>query len=166
MNDGNSPLQNEWWLPRHPRSARRARKYLRELAEVWQLQAEATYTAVLMLSELTANACVHSRAPRGRYVRVRCLLQTGRLRVEVSDAGFAMPEPRVAGCYDEDGRGLALVAALADEWGVYPRPYGIGKVVWFEVSDCLSPSGPNSGPHSGPNSGPGSLLREAAEEVQ
>lgn len=151
MNDGNSPLQNEWWLPRHPRSARRARKYLRELAEVWQLRAEATDTAVLMLSELTANACVHSRAPRGRYVRVRCLLHAGRLRIEVSDAGSAMPEPRAAGCYDEDGRGLALVAALADEWGAYPRPYGIGKVVWCELGDCL---------------GSALLLRETAGEVQ
>ncbi|WP_030024487.1 ATP-binding protein [Streptomyces monomycini] len=156
MNDGNSPLQNEWWLPRHPRSARRARKYLRELAEVWQLQSEATDTAVLMLSELTANACVHSRAPRGRYVRVRCLLHGERLRVEVSDAGFAMPEPRVAGCYDEDGRGLALVAALADEWGASPRPYGIGKVVWFELSHCIS--SPDPSPSPGPS--PGSLLRE------
>ncbi|MEU2788948.1 ATP-binding protein [Streptomyces sp. NPDC007100] len=133
MNDGNSPLQNEWWLPRHPRSARRARKYLRELAEVWQLQAEVTDTAVLVLSELAANACVHARVSRGRYVRVRCLLHAGRLRVEVADAGSAMPEPRVAGVDDEDGRGLALVAALADEWGAYPRPYGIGKVVWFEL---------------------------------
>ncbi|MEV5598274.1 ATP-binding protein [Streptomyces sp. NPDC052496] len=133
VNDGNSPLQNEWWLPRHPRSARRARKYLRELAEVWRLQAEATDTAVLILSELTANACVHARAPRGRYVRVRCLLFAGRLRVEVADAGSAMPEPRVAGVEDEGGRGLALVTALADEWGAYPRPYGIGKIVWFEL---------------------------------
>jgi hypothetical protein len=28
---------------------------------------------------------------------------------------------------------LLLVAALADEWDVRPRPYGIGKVVWFTV---------------------------------
>ncbi|MFK8848616.1 ATP-binding protein [Streptomyces sp. Ac-502] len=94
---------------------------------MWQLRAEATDTAVLMLSELTANACVHSRSPRGRYVRVRCLLHSGRLRVEVSDAGFAMPEPRVAGCYDEDGRGLALVAALADEWGCTRARMGSGR---------------------------------------
>jgi hypothetical protein len=30
-------------------------------------------------------------------------------------------------------RRLLLVAALADEWDVCPRPYGIGKVVWFTV---------------------------------
>ncbi|OKI10330.1 hypothetical protein A6A06_04850 [Streptomyces sp. CB02923] len=126
-------------MPRHPRSARRARGYLRDLAEVWQLQAEATETAVLILSELTANACVHARAPRGRYVRMRCLLYEERLRVEVADAGSGMPVPRVAGVDDEGGRGLALVAALADEWGAYPRPYGIGKVVWFELKNCLAP---------------------------
>ncbi|MFD7664890.1 ATP-binding protein [Streptomyces sp. NPDC059788] len=133
MNHGNSPLQNEWWLSRHLRSARRARGYLRDLAEVWRLPGEVAETAVLVLSELMANACVHARIPRDRYIRVRCLLHAGRLRVEVSDACSGMPEPRVAGVDDEGGRGLALVAALADEWGVYPRPYGIGKVVWFEL---------------------------------
>ncbi|MEU7255554.1 ATP-binding protein [Streptomyces rimosus] len=133
MNEGNSPLTNEWWLPRHPRSARRARAYLRVLADVWRLQDEVAETAVLILSELTANACVHARVPRGRHVRTRCLLFAGRLRIEVADASELMPEPRAAGPEDENGRGLALVAALADDWGTYPRPYGIGKVVWFEL---------------------------------
>ncbi|MFH8405119.1 ATP-binding protein [Streptomyces sp. NPDC018019] len=143
MNDGNSPLKNEWWLPRHPRSARRARAYLWVLADVWRLPDEVAEAAVLMLSELTANACVHARVPRGRHVRTRCLLFAGRLRVEVADASDLMPELRVADVDDEGGRGLALVAALADDWGTYPRPYGIGKVVWFELK---LPSGHGTGP--------------------
>jgi hypothetical protein len=32
----------------------------------------------------------------------------------------------------EGGRGLEIVAALADDWGVYPLPDGPGKTIWFE----------------------------------
>jgi hypothetical protein len=33
----------------------------------------------------------------------------------------------------ESGRGLLLVEALADDWGVMPRPCGPGKIVWAQV---------------------------------
>nr|WP_311765171.1 ATP-binding protein [Streptomyces zingiberis] len=77
-----------------------------------------------------------------------------RLRVEVSDAGDEMPsfrqapelggrnrgpgganrEPGEAAVEPaESGRGLVLVDALADWWGAYRRPGGIGKTVWFEL---------------------------------
>ncbi|MGW2110564.1 ATP-binding protein, partial [Streptomyces sp. NPDC001948] len=36
---------------------------------------------------------------------------------------------------DEGGRGLVLVDAVTDKWGVEPRPDGRGKTVWFE---CLA----------------------------
>ena len=35
---------------------------------------------------------------------------------------------------DETGRGLALVEALADGWGVVGRHDGVGKMVWFELT--------------------------------
>ncbi|WNM35462.1 ATP-binding protein [Streptomyces sp. Li-HN-5-11] len=57
----------------------------------------------------------------------------GRLRVSVTDANDALPTLCEASPEDESGRGLALVAALADDWGAEPRPGGIGKTVWFEV---------------------------------
>ena len=55
------------------------------------------------------------------------------LRVEVAD--FSSEPPRLGG-FDLDamsGRGLALVEALADRWGV--ETHRSGKCVWFELAD-------------------------------
>jgi anti-sigma regulatory factor (Ser/Thr protein kinase) len=125
-----------WSLPRHPRGVSRVRAAVRAQADTWLLPEETAETAVLLLSELVTNAVRHSRV-RGRRIEVRCTLDAGVLRVEVSDAGPGVPVARAAGADDESGRGLALVAALAADWGVLPRPHGIGKTVWFE---CRPPA--------------------------
>jgi anti-sigma regulatory factor (Ser/Thr protein kinase) len=109
----------------------RSRAAVRAQAGRWGLAEETAETAVLLLSELVTNAVRHSRV-RGRRIEVRCVLRDGLLRVEVSDAGTGAPVARTAGADDESGRGLALVAALAADWGVRPRRHGIGKTVWFE----------------------------------
>ncbi|MET8249472.1 ATP-binding protein [Streptomyces sp. NPDC005202] len=68
----------------------------------------------------------------GREIRARCVLEDGSLRIAVTDANEALPQPRRPSPDDESGgRGLTLVAALADEWGAEPRACGIGKTVWF-----------------------------------
>ncbi|QMU75145.1 ATP-binding protein [Streptacidiphilus sp. PB12-B1b] len=65
------------------------------------------------------------------------MLSQGTVRVEVSDACSAVPvvrgadEPEVA----DGGRGLVLVEALAQAWGVELLTHGIGKTVWFELVD-------------------------------
>ncbi|MDH6135430.1 anti-sigma regulatory factor (Ser/Thr protein kinase) [Kitasatospora sp. MAA4] len=123
----------EWHLTSHPRSVGRSRKLLRGQAKVWNLSDDATETAALLLSELMTNACCHARVPADRYIAARCLLRDGTVRVEVSDSDAQLPHPRHASTGDECGRGLALVAALADAWGAHPRPGGIGKTVWFEL---------------------------------
>jgi hypothetical protein len=48
--------------------------------------------------------------------------------VEVSDASSTSPHLRRADRYDEDGRGLMLVAQLADRWGT--RHTRTGKTIW------------------------------------
>lgn len=54
--------------------------------------------------------------------------------MEVADAGPAVKlTPQVVADTDERGRGLAIVAALAERWGQCPRLHGIGKAVWAEV---------------------------------
>ncbi|MFF7153511.1 ATP-binding protein [Streptomyces sp. NPDC008139] len=75
----------------------------------------------------------HARPPAGREIGVRVALYDLRLRVEVADAGDGRPRLRSAGVDDEGGRGLALVAVLADRHGVCPRLRGIGKAVWAEI---------------------------------
>lgn len=131
MNETTPPV--EWWFSRHPRSVGRARARLREQALAWGLAAGTTDTAVLLISELMSNAVRHARVPPGRRIVARAALASGVLRVEVCDACDDPPVSLQASATDESGRGLALVDMLADAWNVQPRPYGIGKTVWFEL---------------------------------
>jgi hypothetical protein len=50
------------------------------------------------------------------------------LSYEVSDGSSTTPQLRRAGRYDEGGRGLLLVASLAERWG--SRPTRTGKTIW------------------------------------
>ncbi|MFE4590628.1 ATP-binding protein [Streptomyces laurentii] len=85
----------------------------------------------LCVSELLTNVIRH--VGEGTPVTVRVTSSyTGRLRVGVSD-----PDPRAwpilqdVGAGAESGRGLALVDAVALQWGVEPGP--AGKTVWCEL---------------------------------
>ncbi|AUG76510.1 hypothetical protein CFP65_1624 [Kitasatospora sp. MMS16-BH015] len=85
-------------------------------------------TAELLASELVTNALLHT----GRGAVFDAVL-TGeaRLRVEVQDGAARLPGRRAVGEFATSGRGLLLVEALADDWGVQLR--GDGKVTWFEL---------------------------------
>lgn len=94
-------------------------------------------TACLLIAELTANAALHGRV-RGRNARLALTLTPATLRIEVTDArGDRLPAIPVtapdADADDESGRGLLLVASLADAWGCEPYPPG-GKTVWAECT--------------------------------
>ncbi|MFE0733126.1 ATP-binding protein [Streptomyces antibioticus] len=82
----------------------------------------------LCTSELATNAVLHG-APTGGRILVRVELHAGVLRVEVHDAGNDTPVEREARSTDSGGRGLFLVSAIADHWGVEERR-GPGKCVW------------------------------------
>ncbi|GAA2228609.1 hypothetical protein GCM10010232_13330 [Streptomyces amakusaensis] len=122
-----------WPLPHSPRSAGRARALLRERLADWGIAGETADDASLLLSELVANAVRHTPAPDGRGIGVRITLGDGTLRLEVADADGRRPEPREAAAEEEDGRGLALVRALAERWGCGERAQGAGKTVWAEL---------------------------------
>lgn len=91
---------------------------------------ESADTVGLLVSEVATNAVLHAE---GSEVRVRVLDRGPRLRVEVADGSEALPRPRDAPDGAEDGRGLALVQALAVRWGVESGPDG--KTSWFEIGD-------------------------------
>jgi anti-sigma regulatory factor (Ser/Thr protein kinase) len=82
--------------------------------------------ALLMVSELVTNACVHT----GSEITLHVYADAEVLRVEVGDSGDLPPVLE-----EWDGRagglGLQLVDQLSDRWGWEPGPGG-GKVVWFE----------------------------------
>ncbi|MFE1287564.1 ATP-binding protein [Streptomyces sp. NPDC058751] len=91
-----------------------------------------------IVAELAANAAVHGRVP-GRDFRLTLYVVANTLRIEVTDThGDRLPCLGEAAHDAESGRGLLLVEALADRWGVIPglRPR---KTVWAEV--VLPPEG-------------------------
>ncbi|WP_369204207.1 ATP-binding protein [Streptomyces sp. PU-14G] len=95
-----------------------------------------TDTAAHVVGELAANAALHGRVP-GRSFRLRASCPVpGSLRLEVTDAlgeRVPRPEPRPAGSEAASGRGLLLVDALAERWGVTRGPFPC-KTVWAEVA--------------------------------
>ncbi|MCC3653913.1 MULTISPECIES: ATP-binding protein [Streptomyces] len=116
-------------FPRHPRSVGRARAVLRTHLSAWGVEGDTADSAELLISELMTNAVRHARVPHGREIEARFTLTGRLLRLEVSDASDRLPVPAQAGTEAEGGRGLALVAALARDWGVRHRE-GVGKCVW------------------------------------
>jgi anti-sigma regulatory factor (Ser/Thr protein kinase) len=86
--------------------------------------------AALVLSELVTNAL---RAG-GTSVTVHLQVWPGRLRLAVGDSGPGRPRLRSPGIYETSGRGLQVVAALADEWGVTEFDHDGGKEVWAELA--------------------------------
>ncbi|MFD9303993.1 ATP-binding protein [Streptomyces sp. NPDC060048] len=84
--------------------------------------------ALLLVSEMVANACMHAGGPSS--LLLRC---TGdRLRIEVTDGSPVAPAVR----HPTDpsrpgGHGLLIVERLAREWG--SEPADGGKCVWVEL---------------------------------
>ncbi|MFH9721864.1 ATP-binding protein [Streptomyces sp. NPDC017254] len=83
--------------------------------------------AALALTELVANVVRH--VP-GRRCSVLILREPYGLRVEVADAVPGAVHAKAGGPLDEGGRGLVLVEAVTDRWGVVGT--ADGKTVWFE----------------------------------
>jgi len=88
-------------------------------------------TAVLLASELAANAVLHSASGQsGGSATVLIIEIGGGIRVEVADKGSDQSAPVVLGdIYASQGHGLFLVQSLADQWG-YVRDE-TGTTVWF-----------------------------------
>jgi anti-sigma regulatory factor (Ser/Thr protein kinase) len=109
-------------------SARHLRRILR-LYLVGSGPAEVADAAELALTELVANVVRH--VP-GRRCRICFLLRPGGVRVEVADHCPALPVRAAEDGLGEGGRGLVIVDAVTDRWGVTQHPDGRGKTVWFE----------------------------------
>ncbi|WP_369244581.1 ATP-binding protein [Streptomyces sp. R41] len=86
--------------------------------------------AALGVTELLTNVHRHAQPDKTCTVEIELLLD--RLTVSVHDHDPRLPEVRDADPTSTGGRGLAMVAAVSESWGV--RPDGeSGKVVWFTL---------------------------------
>ncbi|MFB7270656.1 ATP-binding protein [Streptomyces sp. NPDC056244] len=98
---------------------------------------------LLVTHELFANAVRHGSHSPSDTVTVSVQWGNRTLLVEVSDASSTSPCLRDVSPLDVGGRGLPLVQALSDAWGVDPAPPGQdGKTVWFTL--CPPTSSPSS----------------------
>jgi len=117
--------------PRHvdldpvPSSVGIARSFIREA--LVDLDENAQDVALLLTSELVTNAILHARTP----VKLGVLVDNDRTLVCVADRMSESPDltPRARSQDRPGGRGLALVADLAESWGT--TTYTGGKTVWF-----------------------------------
>ncbi|MEV6316255.1 ATP-binding protein [Streptomyces sp. NPDC051776] len=117
-------------------SAGHVRRIVRAYLLLWGM-GELTDAIELAVTELLANVVRH--VP-DRRCGVAVLRSPDGVRVEVSDGSREKPCVREAAAMDEGGRGLALLTAVVDAWGVDPGRDG-GKTVWFECRSRPVPGG-------------------------
>jgi serine/threonine-protein kinase RsbW len=87
---------------------------------------------LLVATELVGNAVVHS--PDVGDLDVAWDVDGATVIVRVHDSSSVEPRRRTAGSDASNGRGLAIVAAIANEWGV--NHVAQGKQVWARVPVC------------------------------
>ncbi|MFE4621809.1 ATP-binding protein [Streptomyces mirabilis] len=109
----------------------RCRRIVRAALRHWR-QTNLVDTAELLTSELVTNALRHGCGPD---IGMRLYLSGARLVIEIRDGSAVLPALRAAAPDDEDGRGLALVNAMADDWGTSPD----GTTTWCSLPLCEGP---------------------------
>jgi hypothetical protein len=107
-------------LPAEKDACARARRFVRGALRRWGLAGSVVDHAVLVSSELAANAVVHARSP----FLIEVAAQDDTLRISVSDTATA-PRSRWR---PQRAHGLGIVDALSESWGVSEATDG--KTVW------------------------------------
>ncbi|MHB8532114.1 MAG: ATP-binding protein [Solirubrobacteraceae bacterium] len=108
-----------------PTGVTAARRFIRE--QLAGEDAAIVEAAELMTSELASNCVRH--AGSDFEVAIRC---REPVRIEVRDRGGGRPRVLSPGPDEPSGRGLAIVQAMSESWGVIPAPSG--KTVWFALA--------------------------------
>jgi anti-sigma regulatory factor (Ser/Thr protein kinase) len=115
-------------LPAQPMSVPLARSWAEDWLAAADLPADTVEAASLVVSELVTNAIRQADGP----VRVRLAAEPGELLVEVFDSGHRLPIPSDGDPQSTRGRGLQLIDALCEDWGV--REELRGKTVWARLT--------------------------------
>jgi len=130
---------NSWCVvvPHHASGARFARHRLADvLGDL--VPADLLADSIAVVAELVGNAVRHAAPLPGGVVRVAWQLGLGgAVEIRVTDGGAeSPPTARDAGTDAVDGRGLAIVAALAQRWGV--EHDGLGQCVWAALGNAAA----------------------------
>ena len=116
-------------IPSSPQAPSRARRAIERLCG--SLDSTVVEQLKLLATELVTNSCQHAAA-KGDPIGLVLAIDDGVVRLSVTDTGpgFSTPsgEPTPD---DESGRGLFIVEALADRWGVDADG---GTRVWLELA--------------------------------
>ncbi|MFE7898424.1 ATP-binding protein [Streptomyces sp. NPDC057424] len=119
---------------------RHIRRIVRSFLGEWDML-ELSGAAELGVTELLANVARH--VPDRRCALLLLRQRTG-VRVEVTDGSDELPcMPDTLDTEAENGRGLLLLDAMADKWGVSLWSGG-GKTVWFECEAGPAPGTPHT----------------------
>jgi anti-sigma regulatory factor (Ser/Thr protein kinase) len=131
--ESNLAIDMELFLDPTPPAAGSARRALRSAA-IFGDAAEPD--ALLLISELVTNSIVHAGHSGSDAIRVRAGHDGSTARVEVCDRARGRSVPQVqrdTAPTAEGGRGLMLVDALSDRWGM--DTCDRGTCVWFELEE-------------------------------
>jgi len=128
------PLCSSLNLPATACQVAEARRFVASLVDDPALADD----AMLCVSELAANAVIHSnsRFPDGRFTVAVERYGDGRFRIEVLDHGGRWIEQEKEG---HDHLGLVIVSRLASAWGIHGDGLD-GRTVWFELRTVQTPS--------------------------
>ncbi len=108
-----------------PESVAAARRFVRDALN--DQSPEVVDAAELMACELATNCVQHANTDFELTIHAQ-----GRIRIEVRDANRGRPVPRSPKPEEPSGRGLRIVEAMSDSWGITPSP--TGKTVWFALT--------------------------------
>jgi anti-sigma regulatory factor (Ser/Thr protein kinase) len=112
---------------RETHAPRAARRFVAEQLEQWGRD-ELVDDAAVVVTELATNAVVHATSE----FTVSMSLSEGCVRIAVRDASAVLPTLRELGSTNAtSGRGIALVAAIASQWGA--EQMADGKIVWAKL---------------------------------
>lgn len=114
-----------WHFPPEAISVTAAR--VEAAALLADLEIDHTYEAQVVIDELAANAVVHAQTDFELTIE---RWQNG-LRIIVRDLSKLKPYIQYPDALAESGRGLFMLADVADDWGYHPTDDG--KCVWANI---------------------------------
>lgn len=123
-------LRASFEFPPTAYAAGTARRVVRELLQVWGVSPGLRPDAELLVTEVVTNAVDHARSDV--VLELDVTSAEGWLRVGLADGSTIRPVIRELSHTAVRGRGMQLVAAIADRWD--SEDYRGGKRVWFDLS--------------------------------